>query len=49
MSAKYTRLGQLEGKFGVPAREYLIARNFFGNFTYKSRSTYLSIVTYFLR
>ena len=28
MSAKYTRLGQLEAKFGVPAREYLTARDF---------------------
>ena len=27
MSAKDTRLGQLEGKFGVPAREYLTARD----------------------
>ena len=43
------RLGQLEGKFGVPAREYLAARDFGGNFTYESRSTCLSIVTYFLR
>ena len=48
MSAKYTRVGQLEGKLGVPAREYLTARYFDGNFTYESRSTCLSIVTYFL-
>ena len=37
MSAKYTRLGQLEGKFGVPAREYLTACDFDGkliNFSY---------------
>ena len=45
MSAKYTRLGQLKAKFGVPAREYLTARDFGGNFTYESRSTCLSIVT----
>ena len=32
MSAKYTRLGQLKGKFGVPEREYLTARDFGGNF-----------------
>ena len=32
MSAKYPRLGQLKAKFGVPAREYLIARDFGGNF-----------------
>ena len=32
MSANYTRLGQLEGKFGVPAREYLTARDFGGDF-----------------
>ena len=44
MSAKYTRLGQLEGKFGVPAREYLTASGFDGNFTYESRSTCPSIV-----
>ena len=44
MSAKYTRLGQLKGKFGVPAREYLTARDFAGNFTYEIRSTCLSIV-----
>ena len=31
MSAKYTKLGQLEGKFGVLASEYLTARNFGGN------------------
>ena len=31
MSAKYTRLGQLEGIFGVPAREYLTAPDFGGN------------------
>ena len=49
MSAKYTRLGQLKGEFGVPAREYLTARNFGGDFTYESRSTCLSIVNYFLR
>ena len=49
MSAKYTRLGQLKGIFGDAAREYLIARYFGGNFTYKSRSTCLFIVTYFLR
>ena len=49
MPAKYTRLGQLKGKFGVPAREYLTARDFGGNFTYESRSTCMSIVTYFLR
>ena len=48
MSARYTSLGQLEGKFGVPAREYLTARDFGGNFTYERRSTCLSIVTYFL-
>ena len=36
MSAKYTRLGQLEGRFGVPAREYLTAHDFGGNFTYES-------------
>ena len=47
MSAKYTRLGQLKGKFGVTAKEYLTARNFAGNFTYEIRSTCLSIVTYF--
>ena len=45
MSAKYTILGQLKAKFGVPAREYLTARDFGGNFTYESRSTCLSIVT----
>ena len=28
MSAKYTRLGQLKGKSGVPAREYFTARDF---------------------
>ena len=44
MSAKYTRLGQLKGKFVVPAREYLTARDFAGNFTYEIRSTCLSIV-----
>ena len=49
MSAKYTRLGQLEGTFRVPAREYLTASDFGGNFTYESRSTCLSIGTYFLR
>ena len=38
MSVKYTRLGQLEGKFGVPAREYFTARDFGGNFTSESRS-----------
>ena len=32
MSAKYTKLGQLKGKFGVPAREYLTARDYGGNF-----------------
>ena len=32
MSAKYTRLGQLKAKFGVPAREYLTARDIGGNF-----------------
>ena len=31
MSARYTRLGQLEGKFGVPGREYLTASDFGGN------------------
>ena len=35
MSAKYTRLGQLDGKFGVHAREYLAAHDFGGNLTYK--------------
>ena len=30
MSAKYTRLGQLEAKLGVHAREYLTAREFGG-------------------
>ena len=35
MSAEYTRLGQLEGEFGVPAREYLTARDFGGHFTYE--------------
>ena len=35
MSAKYTRLGKLEGKFEVPAREYLTARDFGGNFNIK--------------
>ena len=45
MSAKYPRLGQLKAKFGVPAREYLTARDFGGNFTYESRSICLSIVT----
>ena len=49
MSAKYTRLGQLKGKFGVPARENLTAHDFGGNFTYESGPTCLSIVTYFLR
>ena len=39
MFAKYTRLGQLEGKFGVPTREYHTARDFGGNFTYESRLT----------
>ena len=38
MSAKHTRLGQLEGKFGVPAREYLTERDFGGNFIYESMS-----------
>ena len=38
MSAKCTRVGQLKGKFGVSAREYLTARDFGGNFTYESRS-----------
>ena len=28
MSAKYTKLGQLKGKFGVPAKEYLTACDF---------------------
>ena len=32
MPAKYTRLGQLEGRFRVPARQYLTARDFGGNF-----------------
>ena len=45
MSAEYTRLGQLEAKFGVPAREYLTARDFGGNFTYESKSTCLSFAT----
>ena len=49
MSAKYTKLVQLKGKFGVPAREYPTACDFGGNFTYESRSTCLSIVTYFLK
>ena len=49
MSAKYTGLGQLKGKFGLTAREYLTARDFGGNFSYESRPTCLSIVTYFLR
>ena len=49
MSAKYTRLGQLKGAFGVPAKEYLTACDFGGNFTYESRSRCLSLVTYFLR
>ena len=49
MSAKSTRLGQLKGKFGVSVREYLTARDFGGDFTFESRSTCLSIVTYFLR
>ena len=40
MSSKCTRLGQLEGKFGVPAREYLTARDFRGNFTYETRSAW---------
>ena len=35
MSAKYTRLGQLEDKFGVPAREYLTSLDFGGNLTTK--------------
>ena len=35
MSAKYTRLGQLKGKFGVSVREYLTARDFGGNFYLK--------------
>ena len=39
MYAKYTRLGQLEEKSGVSARQYLTARNFGGNVTYESRST----------
>ena len=43
MCAKYTRLGQLKGKFGVPAREYLTARDFARNFTYESRSTCLRL------
>ena len=34
MSARYTKLGQLEGKFGFPAREYLTAHDFGGNCTY---------------
>ena len=38
MSAKYTGLGQLEGKFGVPAREYLTARDFGGNLYLKTYS-----------
>ena len=49
MSAKYTELGQLKGKFGVPAREYLTACDFGGNFTYESRSTCLTIVSTCLR
>ena len=49
MSAKYTKLGQLKGKCGVLAREYLTACDFGGNFTYESRSTCLTIVTYFLK
>ena len=32
MSAKYARLGQLEGKFGISAREYLTARDFWWKF-----------------
>ena len=31
MSAKYTRLGQLKGKFGVTAREYFTESDFGGN------------------
>ena len=31
MSAEYTRLGQLNGKFGVPARMCLTAPDFGGN------------------
>ena len=40
MSAIYTRLGKLVGKFGVPARYYLTAHTFGRNFTYKSSSTW---------
>ena len=46
MSAIFTRLGQLEAKFGFPAREYHTARDFGGNFTYESRSRCLSIFVF---
>ena len=39
MSAKYTRLGQVEGKFGVPVREYLTACDFGGNFYLRKQVT----------
>ena len=39
MSAKSTRLGQLEGKFGVPGRDYLTARDFGGNFYLRKKVT----------
>ena len=40
MSAEYTRVGQLEGKFRVPAREYLTARDFGEYITYERRSAW---------
>ena len=51
MSAKYTRLGQLKGKFGVPAREYLTARDFGQPVRHwlSIVSEWLSNVTYFRR
>ena len=48
MSAKYTRLRQLDSKFGVPVREYLTARDFGGNFYQESRSQWTDMLTYFI-
>ena len=42
MSASCTRLGQLEGKFGVPAREYL---NYSTRFWWEFLPTKVSIVS----
>ena len=44
MSARYTRLGQLEGKFRVLSREYLTARDLGRNFTftYQNKGAFLA-------